>query len=58
MQIVHLMTQGKPPYGSVRRCCERCGEMILPFTDQVDTFNALPMGYVRCDAVKETDGVN
>jgi hypothetical protein len=53
MQIVHLMTQGKPPYGR-----ERCGEMILPFTDDVYTFNALPMGYVRCDAVKETDGVS
>lgn len=24
---LHLVTQSGQPYGSVRRCCERCGQM-------------------------------
>lgn len=26
---LHLMTQRGQPYGSVRRCCERCGLMMV-----------------------------
>jgi hypothetical protein len=26
--VLHIMTQKNQPYGSQRRCCERCGEMI------------------------------
>lgn len=26
---LHLMTQRGQPYGSVRRCCERCGLMLV-----------------------------
>lgn len=27
--ILHLMTQRDQPYGSVRRCCEMCGLMMV-----------------------------
>lgn len=27
---LHLVTQRDQPYGSVRRCCERCGRMCWP----------------------------
>lgn len=33
MEKLHLMTQRDQPYGSVRMCCERCGEMIA-YTDK------------------------
>lgn len=26
-QPLHFVTQNGQPYGSVRRCCERCGQM-------------------------------
>ena len=29
MLILHLMTQRDQPYGSVRRCCEECGLMMV-----------------------------
>jgi len=29
MKTLHLMTQRDQPYGSVRRCCERCGLMMV-----------------------------
>lgn len=28
-RTLHLMTQRDQPYGSVRRCCERCGLMLV-----------------------------
>ena len=27
-KILHLVTQRNQPYGSVRKCCERCGLAI------------------------------
>jgi hypothetical protein len=27
---LHLRTQDNQPYGSERRCCERCGVMVWP----------------------------
>lgn len=29
---LHLVTQRNQPYGSVRRCCERCGVMAGPYS--------------------------
>lgn len=29
MKTLHLMTQRDQPYGSERRCCERCGLMMI-----------------------------
>ena len=29
MPTLHLMTQRDQPYGSERRCCERCGIMLV-----------------------------
>jgi hypothetical protein len=29
---LHLVTQDNQPYGSVRRCCERCGVMAGPYS--------------------------
>ena len=57
--VVHLKTQRNQPYGSVRRCCERCGIMIwgnVPiedgglYTDDEHTYDDLPERYIRCDA--------
>ncbi len=59
MTVLHLKTQRNQPYGSERRCCERCGVMIwIPpvpeWTDDEDVYNNPPEGYVRCeDARKE-----
>jgi hypothetical protein len=54
--IVHLMTQRDQPYGSARKCCERCGVLVAGnkwFVDEEETFNDLPEGYVRCDRAPE-----
>lgn len=34
---LHLRTQDNQPYGSVRRCCEVCGEMVWPEHQGADT---------------------
>ena len=31
--LLHLVTQRNQPYGSVRKCCERCGAMAGPYTN-------------------------
>lgn len=31
---LHLVTQRYQPYGSVRRCCERCGLAVPAFGDR------------------------
>lgn len=33
MKTLHLMTQRGQPYGSVRRCCEHCGLMMVGRAD-------------------------
>lgn len=33
MTTLHLMTQRGQPYGSERRCCERCGLMMVSRPD-------------------------
>jgi hypothetical protein len=53
---LHLRTQNDQPYGSVRRCCERCGVMLWPgqekepWTDDPNVYAEPPEGYVRCIA--------
>lgn len=62
MYILHLKTQRGQPYGSERRCCERCGQMIwmddLPegheYTTEETLYENPPPGSVRCgDVPKE-----
>ena len=57
---MHLITQRGQPYGSVRRCCERCGAATRrwalgdrengseQWTDDVEAYGNLPVGYVQC----------
>lgn len=33
MTTLHLMTQRDQPYGSVRKCCEMCGAMLVTRSD-------------------------
>ena len=56
MTTLHLKTQDNQPYGSERRCCERCGIMIwgasptpLTWTDDRAVYANPPEGYVSCD---------
>jgi hypothetical protein len=40
--IVHLMTQRDQPFGSVRKCCEVCGEIPNKlFTDDPEIFKVI-----------------
>lgn len=57
--IVHLRTQRAQPYGSERRCCERCGLMVWPAMQQdktppwTDDEAAYEAHAGRCDRVKQ-----
>lgn len=49
---VHVVDQHDQPYGSARRCCNRCGRMKageFVFVDSIADWNALPTAN-RCDA--------
>lgn len=53
---LHLMTQDDQPYGSQRRCCERCGVMIWSnpqpkYTEHYSTYANPPAGYVSCNMI-------
>lgn len=59
IEIVHYMTQNAQPYGSRRRCCERCGAMCVePFTDRIvatftdknPTTHEVPPGFRWCSS--------
>jgi len=56
--VLHLKTQRGQPYGSVRRCCERCGVMVGvdtgAWTFDPDVWRAPPLGYVACDVPPAT----
>lgn len=42
---VHVVDQEDQPYGSVRRCCNRCGRMAagaFAYVDSVTDWNTLP----------------
>ena len=56
-EVLHLMTQDDQPYGSQRRCCERCGAMIwgIPqpaWTDDRRVYADPPAGHVACDMAR------
>lgn len=60
--VVHLVTQMNQPFGSVRRCCERCGIMTIgkdapPYTDDPEIWEKKEVlsesGYIRCSDVKD-----
>jgi hypothetical protein len=58
-EILHFMTQDNQPYGSQRRCCERCGVMIWgvpqpPWTDERKTYDNPPAQYISCDKARKT----
>jgi hypothetical protein len=51
--VLHLKTDEGQPYGSERRCCERCGIMIwIPpvptWTADREVYASPPEGYVSC----------
>lgn len=51
MRTLHLMTQRDQPYGSVRKCCEQCGLMMVARTDDFWLSHALtddPKEYEAC----------
>lgn len=63
--VVHLVTQFGQPYGSVRRCCERCGIMTIgkdapPHTDDPEVWGNTEVlkesGYIRCSDVSSAGG--
>lgn len=44
-QLVHVIDQSGQPYGSVRRCCNRCGAMASPdmrFVESLDEWRDRP----------------
>lgn len=52
-RALHLMTQRGQPYGSERRCCERCGIMIWPhpqpdWTNDEAVYRNPPLGFHPC----------
>ncbi len=57
-RILHLVTQDNQPYGSTRKCCERCGKWVgtmdgytSGWTDNHEEFTrefADSVGVVRC----------
>ena len=53
IEILHLVTQRDQPYGSVRRCCEKCGAMVhgasgVCWTDDLQLYDKPPSEYVNC----------
>lgn len=58
--VIHLVTQRDQPYGSTRKCCERCGVMTIPpsqvmWTDDVEEFadkqGLREIGLIACDTL-------
>lgn len=46
MKILHIITQNRQPYGSRRRCCERCGKSIYALAED-DRYVETPEEYLR-----------
>ena len=47
---VHVVDQEGQPYGSVRRCCNRCGQMVsgaFIYVDSIADWNKIPVAS-RC----------
>jgi len=62
-KILHLVTQRNQPYGSTRKCCERCGLAVFvmkqgeSYVEHEESFTAKiahVYGYVRCCDVKSS----
>jgi hypothetical protein len=56
--VLHLKTQRDQPYGSVRKCCERCGVALIPpepfpWTADEAIYYHPPSGFVNCASAKE-----
>jgi hypothetical protein len=59
--VLHLMTQGRQPYGRLRKCCEKCGLLIQDqaYTDNRDLYYHPPRSggaetvFVRCEDVPD-----
>ena len=52
MRTLHLMTQRDQPYGSVRKCCEQCGLMMVARPDDFWLSHAWtddPKEYEACE---------
>lgn len=59
---LHLMTQRDQPYGSTRRCCERCGLMMVnrdesfwrehAWIDEEAHYHDNNPGHTTCDTVR------
>lgn len=60
-KVIHLMTQDDQPYGSQRKCCERCGTAMWHFQwyfDEKRHFTkekAEEYNGIRCIDIKEED---
>jgi hypothetical protein len=59
VQVLHLKTQQGQPFGSERRCCERCGVMIWSqvespprWTADEGEYLSPPEGFIRCTDTK------
>ncbi|MFE1573847.1 hypothetical protein ACFIQG_18810 [Comamonas odontotermitis] len=65
MKTLHLMTQRDQPYGSRRRCCERCGLMLVwrpeefwdehTYVDDEQHYHERHPGMSTCDAQRTQD---
>lgn len=61
-KTLHLMTQRGQSYGSERRCCERCGLMLVArpdsfwqehaWTDEEREYHDNNAGHTTCDTVR------
>lgn len=61
-KTLHLMTQRNQPFGSERRCCERCGLMMVArpacfwlehaHTDDEQLYHDNHAGHTTCATVK------
>lgn len=64
MKTLHLMTQRDQPYGSVRRCCERCGLMMVArpdsfwlehaYTEEEQHYHDKHKGYQTCSTARSS----
>ena len=60
---LHFVSQADQPYGSVRRCCSKCGQMVWPEVqggntpDSTDDYEAWERAENRCgrQALQESE---
>ncbi len=53
--VIHLRSQVGQPYGSVRRCCNYCGVMLVgpepKWVEWEEELRNLPNGYINCQTL-------